>query len=164
APQLQAEMVVGRLQRGVAARLQTTLQKSHSGTHFPDLHDAESGLRPLRTGSSQRLPVAFPLGATPVTWGFRRIRKGQLEGGWSGRRDLNPRPLGPQPSALPGYATPRTSADLSGFGPPRRGNRPASPAAASAGRQLDLGPPPALPVRQHPLVGGLALGPPGHQA
>src|SRR5437764_5351322 len=27
---------------------------------------------------------------------------------WSGRRDLNPRPLGPQPSALPGYATPRT--------------------------------------------------------
>ena len=29
------------------------------------------------------------------------LRKG------SGRRDLNPRPLGPQPSALPGYATPR---------------------------------------------------------
>ena len=26
---------------------------------------------------------------------------------WSGRRDLNPRPLGPKPSALPGCATPR---------------------------------------------------------
>src|SRR5437763_9698304 len=36
---------------------------------------------------------------------------------WSGRRDLNPRPLGPQPSALTGYATPRTRADLSGFEP-----------------------------------------------
>src|SRR2546426_1935833 len=28
--------------------------------------------------------------------------------GWSGRRDLNPRPLAPQASALPGCATPRT--------------------------------------------------------
>src|SRR5256885_1075393 len=27
---------------------------------------------------------------------------------WSGRRDLNPRPLAPQASALPGCATPRT--------------------------------------------------------
>src|SRR4029077_1104029 len=26
---------------------------------------------------------------------------------WSGRRDLNPRPPGPQPGALPSYATPR---------------------------------------------------------
>ena len=26
---------------------------------------------------------------------------------WSGRRDLNPRPLDPQSSALPGCATPR---------------------------------------------------------
>ena len=26
---------------------------------------------------------------------------------WSGRWDLNPRPLGPEPSALPSYATPR---------------------------------------------------------
>ncbi len=33
---------------------------------------------------------------------------------WSGRRDLNPRPLGPQPSALPGYATPRSRASLRG--------------------------------------------------
>ena len=29
------------------------------------------------------------------------------EGKWSGRWDLNPRPLGPEPSALPSYATPR---------------------------------------------------------
>ncbi len=28
---------------------------------------------------------------------------------WSGRRDLNPRPLGPEPSALPGCATPRAT-------------------------------------------------------
>ncbi len=28
-------------------------------------------------------------------------------GDWSGRRDLNPRPLAPQASALPGCATPR---------------------------------------------------------
>ncbi|GEM_PF-3632480 len=29
--------------------------------------------------------------------------------GWSGRGDLNSRPLGPEPSALPGCATPRLS-------------------------------------------------------
>ncbi len=28
---------------------------------------------------------------------------------WSGRKDLNLRPLGPKPSALPGCATPRYS-------------------------------------------------------
>ena len=31
---------------------------------------------------------------------------GEMEG-WSGRPDLNWGPLGPEPSALPGYATPR---------------------------------------------------------
>src|SRR5438552_17746432 len=30
---------------------------------------------------------------------------------WSGRRDLNPRPLDPQSSALPGCATPRRSSN-----------------------------------------------------
>lgn len=30
---------------------------------------------------------------------------------WSGRWDLNPRPLGPEPSALPSYATPRPTED-----------------------------------------------------
>src|SRR5580658_6456310 len=34
-----------------------------------------------------------------------------LLGKWSGRWDLNPRPLGPEPSALPSYATPRPTED-----------------------------------------------------
>ena len=39
----------------------------------------------------------------------------QVEG-WSGRPDLNWGPLGPEPSALPGYATPRKSRyQISGF-------------------------------------------------
>src|SRR5438132_13961129 len=43
-----------------------------------------------------------------------------VEPTWSGRRDLNPRPLDPQSSALPGCATPRRSSNrthgLSGDG------------------------------------------------
>ena len=31
---------------------------------------------------------------------------------WSRRRDLNPRPLGPEPSALPNCATPRSTAPM----------------------------------------------------
>ncbi len=31
---------------------------------------------------------------------------------WSGRQDSNLRPLGPEPSALPGCATPRLEIDL----------------------------------------------------
>jgi hypothetical protein len=69
------------------------------------------------------LPRAFLRAAAVVTKRFLRIRRGQAEGGWSGRRDLNPRPLGPQPSALPGYATPRTRGPVY----PRRGPRPACP-------------------------------------
>ena len=36
-----------------------------------------------------------------------RTGQGTFLCNWSGRRDLNPRPLGPEPSALPGCATPR---------------------------------------------------------
>src|ERR1700736_4688092 len=92
-------MVVSRLQGGLAP-VPTPLQNPHPGTHSPDLHDAKSGLKPLGTGGSHGLPEGFPSDASPVTWAFRRVQKGKLEGGWSGRRDLNPLPLGPQPSAL----------------------------------------------------------------
>ena len=51
--------------------------------------------------------------ATPPSWpryvrdqGRIRTETG-LEKAWSGRGDLNSRPLGPEPSALPGCATPR---------------------------------------------------------
>jgi site-specific DNA recombinase len=50
---------------------------------------------------------------------------------WSGSRDSNPGPLGPQPSALPGCATPRSSAYPTSLlsqartrGPNRRSTRP----------------------------------------
>ena len=51
--------------------------------------------------------------ATPPSWpryvrDQGRVRIGTHENGkWSGRGDLNSRPLGPEPSALPGCATPR---------------------------------------------------------
>ena len=38
----------------------------------------------------------------------KRADESQLSFPWSRRRDLNPRPLGPEPSALPNCATPRT--------------------------------------------------------
>src|SRR5207249_10176232 len=49
--------------------------------------------------------VASP--AAPTTTGFDQIAVSQTI--QSGRRDLNPRPLDPQSSALPGCATPRWS-------------------------------------------------------
>ena len=39
-------------------------------------------------------------------WDF--IKRSMQMKGWSGRGDLNSRPLGPEPSALPSCATPRT--------------------------------------------------------
>src|SRR5579859_30656 len=54
---------------------------------------------------------------TGLEWGSCEYESGVLSNVWSGRRDLNPRPLGPQPSALPGYATPRTDPYPSRGGP-----------------------------------------------
>jgi mRNA-degrading endonuclease toxin of MazEF toxin-antitoxin module len=44
-------------------------------------------------------------GRPPMSW-----KEGPTTGKWSGREDLNLRPPGPEPGALPGCATPRTSA------------------------------------------------------
>lgn len=78
---------VGRL-KGRLAPLPTSLQNPHLRAHFPDLHDAKSGLKPLGTGTSHGLPEGFPSDAPTVTWACRRIRKGQFEGGWSGKGDV----------------------------------------------------------------------------
>jgi hypothetical protein len=60
------------------------------------------------TSPKPRLPSRLP--PSPIL-SFRRTVAssggGSNEGPLSGRQDLNLRPLGPQPSALPGCATPR---------------------------------------------------------
>ena len=47
-------------------------------------------------------------GSNPSQQQRPRDGRNAISGSWSRRRDLNPRPLGPEPSALPNCATPRT--------------------------------------------------------
>jgi hypothetical protein len=58
------------------------------------------------------VPHPFPRGSSPAPTPLPANSASATGGGWSGSRDLNPGPLGPQPSALPGCATPRTRGPL----------------------------------------------------
>ena len=86
------------------------------GGHFAvRAHDVISGAQKRKTGSK-------PSGAGPVWKGEQgsgrmafvsaegkreRGRKADFATTWSECRDLNPGPLGPEPSAIPNFATPR---------------------------------------------------------
>ena len=61
-----------------------------------------------RTFSPPSSPVAYHLQSKKR----RRLFSQPSSFFWSRRRDLNPRPLGPEPSALPNCATPRSTAPM----------------------------------------------------
>ena len=89
------------------------LRKIFAGA-LPSAHRAVQ-FAPIRYVSEQfaRKPLALRSRLHPqipsmfVKTG-KRADESQLSFPWSRRRDLNPRPLGPEPSALPNCATPRT--------------------------------------------------------
>ncbi len=60
---------------------------------------------PLRPGSRFKKGSASSQPRPPIDWSQDVIRGEE----WSGREDLNLRPPGPEPGALPGCATPRLS-------------------------------------------------------
>src|SRR5438067_11277034 len=59
----------------------------------------------LRTENQTRETLITP--CSSMSMRESGIFRAVAGGGWSGREDLNLRPLGPEPSALPGCATPR---------------------------------------------------------
>ena len=94
--------------RGIEGLAMTSRQKSKGPTRKPALSKMVTSPRhceriPMRSVGMKRGNLALKQ---------PRKAKGRLESRpfprWSGRCDLNARPLGPEPSALPGCATPRT--------------------------------------------------------
>ena len=124
----------GRLFYRVFAVLQTILACHR---HVPDLRRFESA-RHLQSprGVFRPLQLARLAGLEPATLGlegrcsirlsYRRFKSGKSgvpKNGWSGWRDLNPRPTAPKAVALPGCATPRRipqPSNVTEFGNPRQ--------------------------------------------
>ena len=75
--------------------------KGKPGSGLPSTRTSppSANVRPVRGAASS---------ATVGSSGPPQSRKEPVQN-WSGRLDLNQRPLGPEPSALPGCATPRRS-------------------------------------------------------
>ena len=57
-----------------------------------------------------RYQDALVAGVSP--WLFFKLSNNKSKQKWSGRPELNRRPLGPEPSALPGCATPRSGYEI----------------------------------------------------
>src|SRR5262245_40553958 len=100
------------------------------------------GLRPLRRPLRGRLPQGGRWSKSSRGDAQRKeplAERAALRNRWSGRLDLNQRPLGPEPSALPNCATPRRGAEagiVPGFGgdATRGGPRETERSRSRAGR------------------------------
>jgi hypothetical protein len=95
----------------------TSAASGKSLSHVAESHDSATREMSVKRSSSRWAdrPVPVLQVQFPEPWAIiARAGSADAETGeisknlkWSGRRDLNPRPLGPEPSALPGCATPR---------------------------------------------------------